>query len=147
MRILFHCKQATTPRQLTRALTSVVVTYTVTDQCNRTATCTQTFTIQPPLPTITCPAGQTVQCIADIQPLVNAQITAFSTAGVTSACGFSFTVTSNYTPPTDPCATSVVVTYTVTDQCNRTATCTTDIHYPTAAANYYLPGWSNSFSA
>src|SRR5512143_4304124 len=75
------------------------------------------------MPTITCPPAAEVTCISEIQALVDAQRAAFSTSGVTTSCNFTFTVDDNYTLPADPCATSVTVTYTVTDQCGNTATC------------------------
>ena len=54
--------------------TSVSVTYTLTDECNRTATCTQTIQIVNVAPTMTCPTGPTVECISDIQAAVTQQV-------------------------------------------------------------------------
>ncbi|MEO1626479.1 MAG: lectin-like protein, partial [Bacteroidota bacterium] len=42
--------------------------FIVTDDCGRTASCKQRFTIHNDGPTISCPADQTVSCVSDIDP-------------------------------------------------------------------------------
>ena len=55
--------------------TSVDVTYTVTDDCGRANSCTQTIPIVNLPPAITCPATtDAVECAADIQAAVDAQL-------------------------------------------------------------------------
>ena len=89
-----------------------------------------------PDPQITAPASATVQCLTDVQAAVDAQETAFQTAGATTSCGLTFVVAGAFTE-TDPCATSVTVTYTLTDQCNRTATTTQTINIVNAGSADY----------
>ena len=95
------------------------VVYTVTDVCGRTASCTQTFTIDNDPPSIVCPADQTVECYDDI---------IVGTPSVTVSCYLGYDVTT--TGPTliygqDDCpGAKYEIVYTVTDDCGRTASCT-----------------------
>ena len=101
------------------------VVYTITDQCGRTASCTQVFTIDNADPTITCPAPATVTCYEDIQAMVDAHIIAFNGgADVTIACDLTWNVTAVVDPKVDNCEQDYNVVYTITDQCGRTASCT-----------------------
>lgn len=77
-------------------------------------------------PTITCPAGSTVQCLGNI-PDEPATLAAFLTAGGTASdlCDNSL----DYDVDTGPlvggaCGGTVTRTYTVTDNCGNTNTCT-----------------------
>ena len=110
------------------------IVYTVTDDCSRTASCTQTFTLSNAAPTITCAADETVTCLADITE------TAPTT---TTSCGLTGTVTT--VGPTlvtglNNCndATYEIV-YTVTDDCNRTASCTQTFTISNAAPSIICP--------
>ena len=60
------------------------IVYTVEDECGRSASCTQTFTISNVGPTIECAADVVVECAADI---------AEGTPVTTSSCGVENTVT------------------------------------------------------
>ena len=93
------------------------IVYTATDECGRTASCTQTFTIDNNGPTITCPAPVTLGRISDYVSGV---------ATVTTSCGLSSNVTigSPVLVSGNDCDGGVYeVTYTVTDACGRTAEC------------------------
>ena len=75
------------------------VVYTITDQCGRTASCTQVFTIDNADPTIACPAPATVTCYEDIQAMVDAHIIAFNGGtDVTVACDLTWNVTAVVDP-------------------------------------------------
>jgi len=95
------------------------IVYTVTDDCMRTAECTQTFTIANDPPMITCPADETVVCAADIME---------GTPEVTTSCELGFEVTTvgpTLTGGTDNCnGATYEIVYTATDDCGRTAECT-----------------------
>ena len=100
------------------------ITYTITDACNRTAHCTQTFTIDSAEPTINCAADKTVDCIADISVDLNSVSTS-------AACGDNGNVTADGPNPVSgnsACGESdgdqYTITYTITDACGRTAECT-----------------------
>ncbi len=101
------------------------ITYTGTDACGETATCTQTFTIENNGPTITaCAADVTVSCFSDIN-ISNASVT-YSTE-----CGLGGTVTNGGlisdggNSNNGSCDGDVyTVVFTVTDDCGRTANCT-----------------------
>ena len=92
--------------------------YTVTDVCGRSASCTQTFTLDNDGPTITCPADETVECFDDIH---------IGTATVNVACGLDYDITTDgphLVLGQDECDDAVYeVTYTVTDECGRTSSC------------------------
>ncbi len=94
------------------------ITYTVTDPCGRSASCTQSFTIANAPPVITCPADTTVECEADIVAGVSSVVT---------ACGVSQSVI--VAGPTlvsgqANCDGAIYeITYTTTDICGRSASC------------------------
>ena len=94
------------------------ITYTITDDCALTAQCAQTFTLSTPLPTIVCPADETVSCFADI---------AEGTPSFTAGCGFGSAVTTvgpTLVSGTDLCDAAVYeIEYTVTDDCGTSAQC------------------------
>ena len=95
------------------------IVYTVTDECGRSASCTQTFTLDNDGPTITCPADEIVECFDDI---------AEGTATVSVSCGLDYDVTTdgpNLVFGQDGCDDAVYeIVYTVTDECGRSASCT-----------------------
>ena len=97
------------------------VVYTVEDDCGRTASCTQIFTIDNDPPTIVCPPDEIVECAADIVPDVTLPV-------VTTSCTLGFVVT--FTGPTlvsgtpDCPGAQYEVVYTVEDDCGRMASCT-----------------------
>jgi len=94
------------------------ITYTVTDDCGRTADCVQTFTIANDDPTITCPADMPVACVDDIVE---------GTASFTTSCALGGVVTTSAPVLTsgmgDEPGSTYEITYTVTDDCGRTADC------------------------
>jgi 3'-phosphoadenosine 5'-phosphosulfate sulfotransferase (PAPS reductase)/FAD synthetase len=116
------------------------VVYTGTDQCGRTASCTQVFTIDNAAPTITCPVDATVECYEDIQGLVDAAVLAFNGgADVTIACDLTWNVVGVVDPKIDNCTPSYDVVYTITDQCGRTASCTQVFTIDNAAPTIICP--------
>ncbi len=94
------------------------IEYTVTDDCGRMASCTQTFTIDNAGPTITCPADEVVTCAADIVA---------STPTFTTSCGLGGSVAVsglNLVSGTADCpGATYEIEYIVTDDCGRTANC------------------------
>ncbi len=99
--------------------TTYTYTFTGTDDCGRTASCEQVFTIENDAPTITCPADATVFCSADI--VVDA-----ADAEFTTSCGIDgeVSVSGPVVDGTPDCpGTTYTYTYTVEDVCGRTATC------------------------
>jgi hypothetical protein len=114
--------------------TSQIVTFTATDGCGRTSTCTATINIVDTTnPSITCPAAPlTIQCGTSVNPATNAALaTWLSSASATDACGAA-NVTNNYNQASfsDGCGAtgSQTVTFTATDTNNRTSTCTAVIN-------------------
>ncbi len=116
---------------------SLTVTYTVTDECGLTSTITGTFTIEDNVaPDLTgcnpadlndgmeCDGGMGNEAAADVWNAANI-LTLESCA--TDACG-DFAVTSDYDfanyVPTCATAGSIIVTYSVTDDCGNTSTIT-----------------------
>ena len=95
------------------------IVYTVTDDCGKTASCTQTFTLNVAPPTITCPADAIVDCYSDISE---------GTPTVTTSCGFDYTVATTgptLVSGTDECdGAQYEIVYTATDDCGQTASCT-----------------------
>jgi len=91
------------------------ITYTVTDECGRSSSCAQTFTIENEGPSITCPADVTVTCATEI---------AESTPTVISSCSLNTNVTTSgpelVSGTADCIGAQYEITYTVTDVCGRT---------------------------
>ncbi len=99
------------------------IVYTAEDECGRTSQCTQIWTINTPNPTITCPTDATIECNTSIQPSVT------GTATGTASCGGIPTIThsDNNTPAGCPTPETIIRTWTATDDCGNTATCTQTI--------------------
>jgi subtilisin-like proprotein convertase family protein len=103
-------------------------TYTVTDDCGRTsAPVTRDFIIGNDGPTITCPPFNLFLECGDEN---NAQYLEdhFGTVLVNTSCELGYTLT--YTPQNFnniACGSSTIVTFTATDACGRTATCSTTV--------------------
>jgi hypothetical protein len=103
-------------------------TYTVTDDCGRTsAPVTRDFIIGNDGPAITCPPFNLFLECGDEN---NAQYLEEHFAGVqvNTSCGLGYTLTQtpqNFNNIT--CGTSTIVTFTATDACGRTASCTTTV--------------------
>ena len=88
----------------------------------RTATCTETFTIMNPEPTISCPAGATVECESDIAGVIGTPtfITSCSNAATLSSEGPNL-VSGNANCP----GATYEIVHTVTEDARgRSASCT-----------------------
>jgi hypothetical protein len=95
-------------------------TYTATDGCGNTATCTQVFTWTEDLtaPVFTfCPPGSDLGC----NP---ASVPASGAATATDACGAPMITSSLGAITSNGCLREQTRTYTATDGCGNTATCT-----------------------
>ncbi|MDH3650754.1 MAG: hypothetical protein OEQ53_13805, partial [Saprospiraceae bacterium] len=105
---------------------TVQVTFTATDVCGRTATCTASFTVAdaPPL-SIICPGDPGLAPCTSQNDVDAAFANWLGSASPSGGCG-PYTVTTNPTSPAAPdaCGGSVEVTFTATDQCGQSATCT-----------------------
>ena len=96
-------------------------TYTVTDDCETTATCVQTITIENELPQLVCVATVTeVECEADILPNV-------TTPTIIGPCGETIDLIVSGPTLTSGDATcfgaSYIVTFSATDDCGRSTSC------------------------
>jgi hypothetical protein len=95
-------------------------TYTATDGCGNTATCSQVFTwtvdVTPPTFTF-CPPGSDLGC----NP---AGVPAPGAATATDACGTPMITSSLGAITSNGCVREQTRTYTATDGCGNTATCT-----------------------
>ena len=105
------------------------VTWTVTDDCGESETCTRTFSVQaPPTVSLTCPTNTTTQACLSQNAINSAFTTWLQTAGgsggcngvltnnndgAPAACGGSKTVTFTYTSSCAPTTTTCQATYTV----------------------------------
>ena len=98
---------------------TIIRTWTATDDCGNTATCNQIITVDDiTVPEISCPAGFSVQCVEDVPICDPADATATDNCGeVTITCGQGALVGGN-------CGGTITNTYTATDECGNTATCT-----------------------
>ena len=97
---------------------TITNTYTATDECGNTATCTQVITIDDTTdPVINCPADFSVQCIEDVPACVASDATATDNCTeVTITCAQGSLVG-------DECGGTITNTYTATDDCGNTTTC------------------------
>ncbi len=106
---------------------SQVVTFTATDECGNTSTCTATITISDTTPpALTCPEDITLECG---DPNNDAIVTNWlATATYFDACNATGLLTNNYGgTPTGGCGPgtgSETVTFTADDECGNTSTCT-----------------------
>ena len=95
------------------------LTYIVEDECGRTSTCVQTFTLENEGPTIECPADKTIECVSQIVE---------GTPVVTSSCGLStqvFVAMPTIVGETANCpGNEYFILYTAEDECGRFVTCT-----------------------
>ncbi|HWO57414.1 MAG TPA: T9SS type A sorting domain-containing protein [bacterium] len=92
--------------------------YTATDDCGNAGQCTRTWTIVDDIaPTISCPPGFTVECLADLPPCNPADATAADNCGAVSVTCVDGPLVGG------PCGGTVTRTYTATDACGNTATC------------------------
>jgi len=108
--------------------TSYTYTYTVTDDCGKTATATQVIITNNPGPTITCPSFNLIlECNDPNNDMYIA--TQLSQISATSSCSMDLDVTNDYSGLVfGNCTNSTdVVVFTATDACGRTATCTSTI--------------------
>lgn len=93
--------------------------FTVTDECGRSSSCEQFFSIRIPATEMTCPPDQTVECSQDIHA---------GTPVVKTHCDLTYSVT--HTGPVlergkPDCPGAVYkIEYTVTDECKRVSRCT-----------------------
>lgn len=99
--------------------TTYEYTFTVTDDCNRSSTCIQTFTIGPGSdPTITfCPPTEEIDCLADVP---------VSMATATATCGVDLSMRIDTIFPGDfsECPDDFFgIFYTFTDDCGRSSEC------------------------
>ena len=119
---------------------SVNVVYTITDQCGLSSQCEQLFLIDNAGPEITCPVEEIVECYENIQAIVDAYIADFNAGNnVVVACDLTHNVTAVIDPKVDNCPTSVIVTYTITDQCGRTNECTQTYNIDNAGPEITCP--------
>ena len=99
--------------------TTYTYTYKVTDDCNRIATCDRIFTIANSGPTISCPADMTVGCPSEISV-----DPANATASTSCLLGYNVMISGPViTGPGGCSGGNYAYTYTVTDNCGRTASC------------------------
>ena len=100
--------------------TTYTYTYTTTDDCGRTASCQQIFTIQNNGPMLTCPAPVTVACAADI-------VVDPSDVMVVTSCGLTYTAQvfgpNVYDGEPNCPGSRYVYRYLVEDECGRSAVC------------------------
>ena len=119
--------------------TTYNITYTAIDDCGRSASATQIFTIQNEPPVFVCPSDICIiDCPQDNDAIQHQFDDYADLATVYTSCSGSITVTNNFNPNgfinqncnVDPIngVENVIryqtVTFTATDQCNRTSTCT-----------------------
>src|SRR5690606_3602523 len=99
---------------------SFVRTWTATDNCGATATCTQTITVvDTQAPMISCPADVTVACTADTSPTGQGSATATDNCDTTPTIGH----TDNIIPGQCPQSYTIQRTWTATDDCNNGTNC------------------------
>src|SRR5207245_5695122 len=100
-------------------------TYRATDQCGKSATCTQTITVNDTNPPrINCPTGLTVSCASQVPvPDTNSVTTSDNCGGAVTVSWQGDSLSSSN------CAGQFIIsrTYRAADQCGNSATCTQSI--------------------
>ena len=113
---------------------SVEVTFTATDDCGNTSTTVATFGIQDTtIPEISCPGAGDL--VLECGQYTEADVTAWlATASGTDTCDPNVTMSNDYAAGSlgDPCSGNqapfeLTVTFTATDECGNTNTCTANI--------------------
>jgi len=107
------------------------VTFTATDGCNNTSSCTAVIQIVDTTPpVITCPPTLTIQCDDTLDLTVPANMLIadwLASVTATDACGGTITYDDNYSPTafSEGCGAtgSQTVTFTATDECGNTSSC------------------------
>ncbi len=108
----------------------LVVTFTATDDCGNTATCTASIKIDDEVaPSISCPADLILECDGDYANEITAWL---DEASASDACDSDVAISDDYdgsSLPSLSCdqSSGLVVTFTATDDCGNTATCTASI--------------------
>ena len=102
---------------------STEVTWTVTDDCGQTETCTRTFSVQAPLAvSLTCPSNTTTTACQTQAAVDIAYAAWLATATASGGCNGSLTNNSQGAPPA--CGGFRIVTFTYTSSCAPfTSTC------------------------
>jgi len=101
---------------------TITRTYRATDECGNWAECTQTIVVDDTInPTITCPAGVTVQCLADVPDPDAASIIA------TDNCGVPTVTWEGDVSDGNSCPETITRTYRATDACGNYVECTQTI--------------------
>ena len=124
----------TCPKVITR-------TYKATDVCGNSATCTQTITVSDTTPpSLSCPPDAVVTCKTDV-PAAATTVEELVTQGGSasdncSAVGITFEdgEPSDISSCGENCGGKLVRTYTATDDCGNTSTCTQTITWGTPAS-------------
>ena len=100
---------------------TVVRTYTATDECGNSATCTQNLTVfDDTPPVITCPPGVTVSCASEVPAVNTGSVVATDNCGGTPTVTHTGDIISNQTCPNQFTLTR---TYQATDLCGNTSSC------------------------
>ena len=105
---------------------TVLRTFTITDNCNNTATDTQIITVEDTTPPtiVTAASDNTVQCtVTKRNTALNAWLSNNGGAVASDACS-DVTWSNDYTDLSDDCGStgSATVTFTATDDCGNTST-------------------------
>ncbi|MGB4849651.1 MAG: hypothetical protein WBP41_17130, partial [Saprospiraceae bacterium] len=112
---------------------SITRTWTAVDDCGNSATCSATITVEDnTAPVIHCPDDLVLNCDANSNylALINAWL---ATATASDLCDANVMITTNYdgmSIPAFSCQGGLVITFTATDDCGNTSTCTSTITKP-----------------
>ncbi len=100
----------------------IIRTWTASDNCGNTSSCTQTITKKDNVaPVITCPANVSVACNSSTATSVTGQ------ASATDNCQTNITITFSDTKSGTPCDSTIIRTWTASDNCGNTSSCTQSI--------------------
>jgi hypothetical protein len=103
---------------------TITRTWTATDACGNFSTCTQTINIVDTTPpSITCPADATVECDESTAPANTGSATATDNCDASPTISFTDVVT----PGSCPQEKTITRTWTATDACGNSASCTQTI--------------------
>ncbi len=129
----------TLPAMSCMATAGITVTFTATDDCGNVGSCTAQLILDDnTAPTVDCSVASnlTLECDGDYTSEINTWLNATETAilnspGTVDQCGGTLSISNNYagTIPATSCdaSTGTAVTFTVTDGCMNSASCTVSI--------------------
>ncbi|MEO5905282.1 MAG: hypothetical protein ABIQ11_01050, partial [Saprospiraceae bacterium] len=111
----------------------LVITFTATDECGNIATCSATVFIDDIIaPVIACPEDLILDCFSDTNLVTQINLW-IETTTAEDGCDINVVITDDYDGTSIPdfsCEEGMIITFTATDDCGNSSTCTRVVYKP-----------------